>query len=211
MKAMTTITLLTAAALTLASVSAVAQGARQGQGAQASDRAQVERGQKDFDRDRMRDRDRITAPEHDRDRIRDQDRTHVPDNAKPGENGIYGGQLMSVEERNQYREQLRLTESDPQARAKFMAQHQETMQARARQQGVDPASLSAGPKYGNGIYGGNLMSVEERNQYREQLRLTESDPQARTRFQAQHQEKMQARAKQMGLEIEPTTESEEAE
>ncbi len=211
MKAMTTITLLAAAALTLASVSAVAQGARQGQGAQAPDRAQVERGQKDFDRDRLRDRDGITAPEHDRDRIRDQDRTHVPDHAKLGENGIYGGQLMSVEERNQYREQLRLTESDPQARGKFMAQHQEMMQARAEQQGVDPASLGVGPKYGNGIYGGNLMSVEERNQYREQLRLTESDPQARTRFQAQHQEKMQARAKQMGVEIEPTTESEEAE
>ena len=135
MKTQTTISLLTAAALTLASMSAVAQGARQGQGAQAQDRAQVERGQKDFDRDRLRDRDRLTEPSRDRDR--DQDRTHAPDFAPHGDQGIYGNELMSVEERNQYREQLRLTESDPKARTEFMAQHQEKMQVRAKQQGVE--------------------------------------------------------------------------
>ena len=134
MKSTTTISILAAAALTLASVSALAQGHRQGQGAQAQDRAQVERGQKDFDRDRLRDRDRLTEPSQDRDR--DQDRTHVPDHAKLGDKSIYGSELMSVEERNQYREQLRLTESDPEARTKLMAQHQEQMQARAKQQGV---------------------------------------------------------------------------
>lgn len=136
MKTRTTISILTATALALASFSAVAQG-RHGQGgAQPQDRAQVERGQKDFDRDRLRERDRLTQPAQDRDRVRDQDRTHAPDNAKPGAKGIYGNELMSVEERNQYREQLRLTESDPKARTKFMAQHQEKMQVRAKQQGV---------------------------------------------------------------------------
>jgi len=135
MKTRTTICLLTTAALALTSYTAMAQG-RHGQGgAQPQDRAQVERGQKDFDRDRLRDRDRLTNPAHDRDRIRDKDRTHAPDKAKFGENGIYGGELMSVEERNQYREQLRLTESDPKARTKFMAQHQEKMQKRAKAQG----------------------------------------------------------------------------
>ncbi|MGB5255997.1 MAG: hypothetical protein WBN07_02190 [Woeseiaceae bacterium] len=223
MKVQTAITILTATMLALASFSAAAQGSQRGKGANPPDRAQIERGQKDFDRDRLRDRDRISAPERDRDRTRDQDRTHVPDNAKLGENGIYGEKLMSVQERNQYREQLRLTESDPQARSKFMAQHQEKMQARAKAQGVDIGSPGLGPKYGdgnqegpgpgygNGIYGGELMSVQERNQYREQLRLTESDPQARTKFMAKHQEKMQVRAKQMGVEIEPTPEVEEAE
>ncbi len=144
MRIQTTISILTAAALALTSMSAVAQG-RHGQGAaQPQDRAQVERGQKDFDRDRMRDRDRTTSPSRDRDR--DQDRTHAPDNATFGENGkakygengdgIYGGDLMSVEERNQYREQLRLTESDPQAQTRLKAQHQEEMQQRAKAQGV---------------------------------------------------------------------------
>ena len=136
MKTRTTISILTVTAFALASFSAAAQG-RHGQGgAQPQDRAQVERGQKDFDRDRLRDRDRITNPAQDRDRVRDQDRTHAPDKAKLGANGIYGGEFMSVEERNQYREQLRLTESDPKARTKFMAQHQEEMQVRAKQKGV---------------------------------------------------------------------------
>lgn len=136
MKIRTTISLLTVTALALASFSAAAQG-RHGQGgAQPQDRAQIERGQKDFDRDRLRDRDRLNEPAQDRDRVRDQDRTHAPDNAKLGANGMYGSELMSVEERNQYREQLRLTESDSKARTKFMAQHQEKMQARAKQQGV---------------------------------------------------------------------------
>ena len=137
MRTQMTISILTAAALTLASMSALAQG-RHGQGgAQPQDRAQIERGQKDFDRDRYRDRDRITNPAQDRDRTRDQDRIHAPDNAGLGQNGIYGGELMSVEERNQYREQLRLTESDAQARTKFMAEHKEQMQQRARVKGVE--------------------------------------------------------------------------
>ena len=211
MKSQTTISVLTATALALASYSADAQG-RGGQGgAQAKDRAQIERGQKDFDRDRLRDRDRITSPAHDRDRVRDQDRTHVSDHAKLGDKNIYGGELMSVEERNQYREQLRLTESDPEARTQFMAQHEEQMQARAKEQGVELGSPAKGQNVGNGIYGGELMSVQERNQYREQLRLTESDPKARAKFMAQHEENMQARAKQFGVEIEPVPEVEEAE
>lgn len=147
MRIQTTISILTAAALALTSMSTLAQG-RHGQGAaQPQDRAQVERGQKDFDRDRLRDRDRITTPARDRDR--DQDRTHAPDNASFGDNagGIYGGELMSVNERNQYREQLRLTESDPQARTKFVAQHKEEMQQRAKAQGVrigDPVDTEEG-------------------------------------------------------------------
>ena len=137
MRTQTTISILTAAALALTSMSAVAQG-RHGQGgAKAQDRAQIERGQKDFDRDRFRDRDRVNNPAQNRDRARDQDRIHAPDNAGLGQSGIYGGELMSVQERNQYREQLRLTESDPQARTKFMAEHKEQMQQRAKVKGVD--------------------------------------------------------------------------
>ncbi|MBT8068503.1 MAG: hypothetical protein KJO09_14765, partial [Gammaproteobacteria bacterium] len=158
----------------------------------------------------LRDRDRI-SPARDRDRIQDQDRTHVPDKAKLGEKEIYGGEFMSAEERNQYREQLRLTESDPKARTKFMAEHQEKMQARAKAQGAALGDPAFAAKQGNGIYGNELMSVQERNQYREQLRLTESDPQARRQFKAQHQEKMQARAKEMGVDIETVPEVEEAE
>ena len=83
----------------------------------------------------MRDRDRIEEPEHDRDRI--QDRTHAPDTAGFNDNDIYGHELMSVQERNQYREQLRLVEGDPEKKTQFMAQHREEMQVRAKAQGVN--------------------------------------------------------------------------
>lgn len=136
MKIQTTIGLLTATVFALASFSAAAQGGKQQGGAQPQDRAQVERGQRDFDRDRMQDRDRATTPSRDRDRDRDQDRTNAPDNAKYGDSEIYGSELMSTQERNQYREQLRLTESDPQAQTKLKAQHEEQMRVRAKEQGV---------------------------------------------------------------------------
>ena len=137
MKTRTTVSILTAATLALVASSAFAQERQQHQqGARPQDRAQVERGQRDFDRDRMRQRDRATDPSHDRQRDRDQDRTHAPDEAGNGNQHIYGSELMSVEERNQYREQLRLAESDPEAKAKLMEQHREQMQIRAKEKGV---------------------------------------------------------------------------
>ena len=135
MKAQTTISILVATALAFASASVFAQGQNGKKGVSARQRAQVERGQRDFDRDRMRDRDRVSDPAQDRKRDRDQDRTQVPEHAPLGENGIYGSNLMSTQEQNQYREQLRLTESDPKAQTKFKAEHQEKMQKRAKEQG----------------------------------------------------------------------------
>ena len=139
MKAQTTIGILVASALAFTAASAVAQG-RQGQkGASAPQRTQVERGQQDVDRDRVRDRDRINDPAQDRNKDRNKDRKqdqdHAPGNAQNGDQGIYGGELMNEQERNQYREQLRLTESDPKARSQFMAEHRKKMQQRATEQG----------------------------------------------------------------------------
>jgi len=155
MRTVTGICALIVTAMALTPLTGFAKGQGQGRGAdQPHGRAQVERGQSDFDRDRMRDRDRIheTAqdPDHDRNRVqnstkdpaqqrdrdRDQDRTHAPDNAGSGNQGIYGQELMSVEERNQYREQLRLVESDPQQKTRLEAKHREEMQVRAREQDV---------------------------------------------------------------------------
>lgn len=134
MKPQTVISLIAAAVLALTSVSAAAQGQHgQRSGAQSQDRAKVERGQRDFDRDRMRDRDRAmdSAKDRSRDQVRKQDRIHQTEDG----NGIYGGEFMSEQERKQYREQLRLTESDPQARTEFLAQHRVKMQKRAKDQG----------------------------------------------------------------------------
>jgi len=123
-------------ALVLTAGSAMAQGqGRQGGGkAEPPQRAQVERGQRDMDRDPLQDRERMNEPKQDRDR--DQDRTNAPEQAKFGDSEIYGQELMSEQEQNQYREQLRLTESDPQAQTQLKAQHEEQMRVRAKEQGV---------------------------------------------------------------------------
>ena len=104
-----------------------------------------------IDRDLDRNRDRIDQAEKDQDRSkdRDQDKDRVAqkDPAKDAAgNGqqqrdqsqqqrVYGQELMSVEERNEYQERLRMIDSDEQ-RGKFVAEHRELMQQRANAQGV---------------------------------------------------------------------------
>lgn len=51
------------------------------------------------------------------------------------------------------------------------------------------------------IYGHKIMSAEELNQYRERLRLTKSEEE-RLKFEAQHREAMQKRAKALQIKIE---------
>jgi len=139
---------LVAAVAILLPIDGFGQGRGPGGGgdqAHARDRAQVERGQADHDRDRMRDRDRIHQPMMDpprdmtqaqeRKQSREQKQIHVPAAGKGPDSDVYGHELMSVRERNRYREQLRLVESDPEQKKRFLAQHREQMQARARAQG----------------------------------------------------------------------------
>jgi hypothetical protein len=146
---------LLAAAVVLLPFDGFAQGRGQGGSgdqARAQDRAQVERGQTDRDRDRVRDRDRIhqTAMDPAQDMMQTQERNqsqqreqaqeqkqiHQPGTGNGPDSDIYGHELMTVQERNQYREQLRLVESNPEQKTRFLAQHRERMQTRAKAQGV---------------------------------------------------------------------------
>jgi hypothetical protein len=142
MRTQTTISILTAAALALTSMSAVAQGRHGGSGAQQTDRARIERSPGSYDRDRVQQRDRVTNPSQSgdqirkKDQLRKKDQVHKPADAGQGQKGIYGSQLMSVEERNEFQEQLRLTENNPEARTRLMAEHREKMQQRAKAKGV---------------------------------------------------------------------------
>ena len=147
---------LLAAALVLLPFDGFAQGRGQGGGGdqvRAQERAQAERGQMDRDRDRVRDQDRThqpaTAPAYEgtqsqqqkqvqqREQVQEQEQKqiHVPDTGNGPDSDIYGHELMTVQERNQYREQLRLVESDPEKKTRFEAQHREQMQTRAKAQG----------------------------------------------------------------------------
>ena len=93
MKPQITIATLAAMALALASVSAIAQERQQGarNGVKAQERAQVERGHRDFGGARIRKRDRISNPEHNRDRLRDQDRANQPDDDETNGQGEDSG------------------------------------------------------------------------------------------------------------------------
>lgn len=140
MKSSTAISILVASALAFTSMSTLAQqGHRGGAGADRAqqvdrdrtyDRDRMSDRDRAFDRDRARDRDRIETPERDRDR----DRIHDPANLR--DQDIYGNEFMSVQERNEYREQLRLLGSEAE-RQQLQAQHREQMNERARALNLD--------------------------------------------------------------------------
>ena len=154
---------------------------------------------RDYDRDMDQDRDRDQLKGHDqdqdRDRVQDRDRLHVTDPASMRDDDIYGSAMMSEEELKQYRNQLMNMES-VEAREQYQIKHEAKMQERAQLQGKDLVPPGQGP-----IYGGELMTAQERNEYREQLRHMDSDEE-REKFQAQHQEQMNLRAKALELDIE---------
>jgi hypothetical protein len=108
---------------------------------------------------------------------------------------IYGHELMTKEELNRYREQMQKI-STARAREEFQMQHEEKMRERAVKQNKDIVPPGQGP-----IYRGDLMSVQERNVFREQLRTIGSEEE-RARFLAQHREKMDRRANAVDKETE---------
>ena len=148
-----------------------------------------------MDRDQDRDRDQLQGQDQDQDRDRIQDRLHVTDPASLRDQDIYGSTLMSEEELKQYRNQLTNMET-VEAREQYQTKHEAKMQERAQLQGKDLVPPGQGP-----IYGGELMTVQERNEYREQLRHMDSDEE-REQFQARHQEQMNLRAKALERDIE---------
>jgi hypothetical protein len=85
-----------------------------------------------YDRERARDRDVDQDRVQDADRLRTQDRDslHVRDRDRLRDEDIYGSELMTAEEREQYRQRLRSVQTD-QEWARLRADHQEQMRARA--------------------------------------------------------------------------------
>ena len=125
--------------------------------------------------------DRMRVETQDRARLRDED--------------IYGHELMTRQELNQYREQMQRMQTAG-GRDQFQVQHEEKMRERALRQNKDIVPPGQGP-----IYRGDLMSVQERNAHREQLRIIESEEE-RARFLARHRETMDARAEAIEQETE---------
>jgi Ni/Co efflux regulator RcnB len=133
MKLRTIVVTLFAGALVAAPLAAIAQGNGNKGATDSQKRAQVERSQRDLDRDRLRTRDRSGLAEQDRDRV--QARTNAPDNANQAEH-MYGYNLMTEEERATYRERLMKAES-AEEKEQIKAQHREEIQVRARNRNVE--------------------------------------------------------------------------
>jgi len=142
-----------------------------------------------FDRDRAQDRARMGIPERDRDRLNTRDPFQLRDE------DIYGYKFMTAAERRRYRDQLLKTDT-LEARVKFQVLHEETMRKRALALGEDLVPPGQGS-----VYGGDYMTAQERNKYREQLRWLNTEKE-RKRFMAKHRERMNERAHALGHDIE---------
>jgi hypothetical protein len=82
---------------------------------------------------------------------------------------------------------------------------QQQMQTRERTQDREQAQAQtqASKGAGEGVYGGNLMTVQERNQYRAELGALKTDEE-RLEYKARHREKMELRAKERGIDPQVT-------
>jgi hypothetical protein len=103
---------------------------------------------------------------------------------------IFGSELMTRGERNEYRERIAAMTS-VQEWARFKAEHQTDMLARARERGVDlPRPL----------YGQQLMTDQEREQLQQRLNAAGTE-QARRQIEAEHRELVQQRARAYGIPL----------
>ncbi len=80
------------------------------------------------------DRDQIQDRLHDQDQLKDQDRLRDQDRLHDG-TPIYGSQLMTQQERNEYRAKMRSAKT-AQERERLRYEHHEQMQERAKERGV---------------------------------------------------------------------------
>ena len=109
-------------------------------------------------------------------------REHMPDD------GMYGHQMMTAEERERYRQQLDSAANDREW-SRMRAEHQREMQARAKAQGrqLDPP-----------IFGQHMMTMEERKRYTERMQAAKTDAE-RARIREEHQQQMMQRAEELGI------------
>jgi hypothetical protein len=152
----------------------------------------------DADRFRQVDRDRNFDRDRDRSEFRGQprdwDRLNIRDPFRMKDEDIYGHEFMTSEERQEYRHRLGNSDT-PDSLQECQTQHEALMQKRALERGGDLVPPGQGP-----VYGGELMTVQERNRFREQLRRIEAGKEHQ-QFLARHRDRMNERARALGYEI----------
>jgi len=111
-------------------------GGQQGGGQQQVPQQQQRQAERAMTQDRALDQERLQTRERDRTQDREQAQAKEHKAAGSGE-PIYGGNLMTAQERNQYRVELGGLQTEQQ-RKEFEARHRAQMQARAKERGIDP-------------------------------------------------------------------------
>ena len=111
-----------------------------------------------------------------------QQQMHMPDE------GMYGHEMMTAEERERYRQQLDSAANDREW-SRMRAEHQREMQARAKAQGrqLDPP-----------VFGQHMMTMEERKRYTERMQAAKTDAE-KARIREEHQQQMMQRAEDLGV------------
>ncbi len=156
----------------LFAVAALALDASYGQGRGSGDAQQKQQGQMQKD---MHQKGHMTQQQK-------HVREHMPDH------GMYGHEMMTVEERERFRQQLDNARSDREW-SQLRAEHQREMQARARAQGrqLDPP-----------VFGQHMMTMEEQKRYSDRMQAAKNDEE-RVRIRQEHQQKMMERASELGI------------
>ena len=107
----------------------------------------------------------------------------------------YAYQLMTPEERDAFRKQMEEAKT-PEERAKIRDAQRAEMQKRAEAQGITLQGRGGEPR----IYGGELMTPEERNAYAEKMRNAKTQDE-RLKLRDEHRAEMQKRAKDKGVTL----------
>ena len=105
---------------------------------------------------------------------------------------VYGHEMMSAAELNQYRERLKRAQNDREW-AQLRETHQRDMQNRAQSRG-----LSIDPP----IYGQHLMTTRERDRYVNRMQAAGSEVQ-RNQIREEHRKMIQERAGESGIYLPP--------
>jgi hypothetical protein len=176
---------------------ALGQGPQGGGGRDPAGDPTIQR-DRQADRDRVFDRDRITDRTQDRDFSQDRDREqsrdqlHLEDRDQLRDRDFYGAELMTEQERAQYRERLQTAQSD-RAWAEIQNQQHTQMQSRAAQGG---ANLEPP------LFGQHMMTVREREQLQQRL-MAAANERDRAQIRFEHQTAMRTRARELGVELDP--------
>jgi LPS sulfotransferase NodH len=144
MKDTTLLSSLVVATMLIGAPSAFAQGQRGGQQGGQQQMQQQRQSAPAASRDRTMDAQRLQTRDQAQNRTpaHARDQSQVRQHAATGSgDGIYGGNLMTEQERSQYRERLGGLKTE-QERAEFTARHQKQMQLRAKQRGIEPEITS---------------------------------------------------------------------